>query len=281
MELMNVAASSPPAATSHGNATTQDQHHHPNSNNNSTRSRPLPLPLTPSAIQMRSSTSSLDAAMGGSAAAAPRCLSKQVVQQQYSSNKMLQDQSYDPQSAAAAAAACHQVDSKKFSNTSSVSRSFPTEEELSESNVELKSCMEKLEVFVDLPHKLVIHMTCRPQLKFQSNMLQGMESLQLEVLQCNISRVAFGHVICIISAKVCTMHGPKLFFFFFTFCFSGVSSPSFMHVAFAQKDFVISCLLEELSNGILINYVLFKLLQTLAAVANAGQFQTALYYFGL
>ncbi|CAK9870204.1 unnamed protein product [Sphagnum jensenii] len=122
-----------------------------------------------------------------------------VVQQQYSSNKLLQDQSYDPQ--AAAAAACHQVDSKKFSNTTSVSRSFPTEEELSESNIELKSCVEKLEVFVDLPHKLVIHMMCRPQPKFQSNMLQGMESLQLEVLQSNISRVAFGHVICIISAK--------------------------------------------------------------------------------
>ncbi|CAM6019519.1 unnamed protein product [Sphagnum balticum] len=93
------------------------------------------------------------------------------------------------------------VDSKKFSNTTSVSRSFPTEEELSESNIELKSCVEKLEVFLDLPHKLVIHMMCRPQPKFQSNMLQGMESLQLEVLQCNISRVAFGHVICIISAK--------------------------------------------------------------------------------
>jgi hypothetical protein len=43
-----------------------------------------------------------------------------------------------------------------------------------------------------------------------------------------------------------------------------------MHVALAQKDFVISCLLEELSNSSLINYVLFKLLQTLAAVANAG-----------
>jgi hypothetical protein len=54
-----------------------------------------------------------------------------------------------------------------------------------------------------------------------------------------------------------------------------------MHVAVAQKDFVISCLLEELSNSSLINYVLFKLLQTLAAVANAGQFQTALYCFGL
>jgi hypothetical protein len=213
MELMNVAASSPPAATSHGNATTQDQHHHPNSNNHSTRSRPRPPPPSPSAIQMRSSTSSLDAAIGGSSAAAPRCLLKQVVQQQYSSKKLLHDQSYDPQ--AAAAAACHQVDSKKFSNTTTVSRSFPTEEELSESNVELKSCVEKLEVFMDLPHKLVIHMTCRPQPKFQSNMLQGMESLQLEVLQCNISRVAFGHVICIISAKVCTMHGPELFFVFF------------------------------------------------------------------
>ncbi len=270
-----MAASSPPAATSHGNATTQDQQHHPNSNNNSTRSRPLLLQPSPSAIQMRSSTS-LDAAIGGSAAAALPCLSKQVVQQQYSSNKMLQYQSYDPQ------AACHQVDSKKFSNTTSVSRSFPTEEELSESNVELKSCVEKLEVFVDLPHKLVIHMMCRPQPKFQSNMLQGMESLQLEVLQCNISRVAFGHVICIILAKVCTMHGPKLFFcFFFAFCFSGISSSSFMHVAVAQKDFVISCLLEELSNSSLINYVLFKQLQTLAAVANAGQFQTALYCFRL
>jgi hypothetical protein len=155
------------------------------------------------------------------------------VQQQYSSNKMLQEQSYDPQ--AVAAAACHQVDSNKFSNRTSVSRSFPTEEELSDSNVELRSCVEKLEVFLDLPHKLVIHMTCRPQPKFQSNMLQGMESLQLEVLQCNISRVAFGHVICIISAKVCTMHGPKLFFIY----------PRFVSLEFHLQVSCLLCLLRK------------------------------------
>jgi hypothetical protein len=44
-------------------------------------------------------------------------------------------------------------------------------------------------------------MICRPQERFQSNVLQGIESLNLEVLQCNISSVV-ARVICIISAKV-------------------------------------------------------------------------------
>lgn len=74
-------------------------------------------------------------------------------------------------------------------------------EELSAIHVLLRSCLEKMEVHADLPHQVVIEMVCKPQPRLQSNILLCLENLNLDVMQCSITKIAH-RLICVITAKV-------------------------------------------------------------------------------
>lgn len=64
----------------------------------------------------------------------------------------------------------------------------------------LRSCLEKMEVHADLPHQVVIEMICKQQPRLQSNILLCMESLNLDVMQCSITKIAH-RLIYVIVAK--------------------------------------------------------------------------------
>jgi hypothetical protein len=75
-----------------------------------------------------------------------------------------------------------------------------SEEELKGIHDLLRSCLEKLEVHADLPHQVVIEMVCKLQPRLQSNVLLCMENLNLEVMQCSITKIAH-RLIYVIIAK--------------------------------------------------------------------------------
>ncbi|KAG0562011.1 hypothetical protein KC19_9G110300 [Ceratodon purpureus] len=75
-----------------------------------------------------------------------------------------------------------------------------SEAELSAIHDVLRSCLEKMEVHADLPHQVVIEMVCKPQPRLQSNILLCLENLDLDVMQCSITKIAH-RLICVITAK--------------------------------------------------------------------------------
>lgn len=64
----------------------------------------------------------------------------------------------------------------------------------------LRNSLEKMEVHADLPHQVVIEMICKLQPRLQSNVLLCMENLNLEVMQCSITKIAH-RLIYVIIAK--------------------------------------------------------------------------------
>ena len=65
----------------------------------------------------------------------------------------------------------------------------------------LSGRIEKIEVHMDLPHQIVIEMTCRPHRHIQSQIMAALERLGLEVSRCSISKL-HNRLICIIVVKV-------------------------------------------------------------------------------
>jgi hypothetical protein len=76
-----------------------------------------------------------------------------------------------------------------------------TKEDLNEIHALLRSCLEKIDIHVDLPHQVLIELVCRPQRHFQSLIFQCLESLRLDVSQCSITKAAH-RVVCVVSAQV-------------------------------------------------------------------------------
>lgn len=74
-------------------------------------------------------------------------------------------------------------------------------EEMSKIRAMLRSSLESMQVHTDMPNQVVINMVCRPQPRLQSNILQCLESLSLDVIQCSITKISH-RLICIITAKV-------------------------------------------------------------------------------
>ncbi len=66
-----------------------------------------------------------------------------------------------------------------------------------------RSCADKLDVFMDLPEQVVIEMVCQPHPHIQSQILQAVESLGLDVCQCSLNKVVL-RVVYVIVAKVLT-----------------------------------------------------------------------------
>lgn len=75
-----------------------------------------------------------------------------------------------------------------------------SEDELNSVHALLRSCLEKMEVHADLPNQVVIEMVCKPQPRLQSNILLCLESFNLDVMQCSITKIAH-RLICVITAK--------------------------------------------------------------------------------
>ncbi|CAK9861032.1 unnamed protein product [Sphagnum jensenii] len=63
-----------------------------------------------------------------------------------------------------------------------------------------RSCADKLDVFMDLPEQVVIEMVCQPHPHIQSQILQAVESLGLDVCQCSLNKVVL-RVVYVIVAK--------------------------------------------------------------------------------
>jgi hypothetical protein len=63
-----------------------------------------------------------------------------------------------------------------------------------------RSCADKLDVFMDLPEQVVIEMVCQPRPHIQSQILQAVESLGLDVCQCSLNKVVL-RVVYVIVAK--------------------------------------------------------------------------------
>ena len=79
-----------------------------------------------------------------------------------------------------------------------------SEDEINGIHSLLRSCLEKMEVHGDLPNQVVIEMVCKPQPRLQSNILMCLENLNLDVLQCSITKIAH-RLICVIAAKVLSL----------------------------------------------------------------------------
>ncbi|XP_024393784.1 uncharacterized protein [Physcomitrium patens] len=73
-------------------------------------------------------------------------------------------------------------------------------QELSRIHTLLRSSLEKMEVHADLPNQVVIEMVFHPQPRLQSNILQCLESLNLDVMQCSITKIAH-RLICVVTAQ--------------------------------------------------------------------------------
>lgn len=67
--------------------------------------------------------------------------------------------------------------------------------------------IEKVEVHVDLPQEIVIEMTCRSHGHIQSQILQTLERLRMDVLRCSISKL-HGRIMCVVVVKV--VYDPTL-----------------------------------------------------------------------
>lgn len=79
-------------------------------------------------------------------------------------------------------------------------RSTLPQEELSKIHSLLRNCLEKIEVHADLPHQVVIELVCRHQPRLQSNILQYLEHMNLDITHCCITKVAH-RLVCVITAK--------------------------------------------------------------------------------
>jgi hypothetical protein len=98
---------------------------------------------------------------------------------------------------------CH---GSPFQEKGAVSRRpHMSEDELNSIHALLRSCLEKMEVHADLPNQVVIEMVCKPQPRLQSNILLCLESFNLDVMQCSITKIAH-RLICVITAKVPTLN---------------------------------------------------------------------------
>ncbi|KAG0558118.1 hypothetical protein KC19_10G005900 [Ceratodon purpureus] len=75
--------------------------------------------------------------------------------------------------------------------------------------------IEKVEVHLDLPHEIVIEMTCRSHGKIQSQILIALERLRMDLLRCSISNL-HGRIMCVVVVKV-------LLPYFTSFQFSGAT----------------------------------------------------------
>lgn len=84
-------------------------------------------------------------------------------------------------------------------------RSTLPQEELSKIHSLLRNCLEKIEVHADLPHQVVIELVCRHQPRLQSNILQYLEHMNLDITHCCITKVAH-RLVCVITAKVQFKH---------------------------------------------------------------------------
>jgi len=83
--------------------------------------------------------------------------------------------------------------------------SYIPEKQQSNSNVAAtrknsRSCADKVDVFMDLPEQVVIEMVCQPRPHIQSQILQAVESLGLDVCQCSLNKVVL-RVVYVIVAK--------------------------------------------------------------------------------
>lgn len=73
-------------------------------------------------------------------------------------------------------------------------------EEMSRIRAALRTSLESIQVHTDMPNQIVINMVCRPQPRLQSNVLVCLESLDLDVMQCSITKVS-QRLICVITAR--------------------------------------------------------------------------------
>ena len=103
--------------------------------------------------------------------------------------------------AEAGAAAAAQKLSRRDEDCKTQIKVGATKEDLNEIHALLRSCLEKIDIHVDLPHQVLIELVCRPQRHFQSLIFQCLESLRLDVSQCSITKAAH-RVVCVVSAQV-------------------------------------------------------------------------------
>jgi hypothetical protein len=75
------------------------------------------------------------------------------------------------------------------------------ESQLSESTAVKNSCVKDCFVHTDLLNEIMIEMMCKPRPNFRSTLLQAVESQNLELIRCTITKTPIG-MICIIVAKV-------------------------------------------------------------------------------
>lgn len=105
------------------------------------------------------------------------------------------------EAAAEAGAAAAQKLSRRDEDCNTQIKVGPPKEDLNEIYALLRSCLEKIDIHVDLPHQVLIELVCRPQHHFQSLIFQCLESLRLDVSQCSITKAA-QRVVCVVSAQV-------------------------------------------------------------------------------
>ena len=67
--------------------------------------------------------------------------------------------------------------------------------------LDLKKCVRALKVYPN-GRMIAIEMTCQPDPRFQSTLFRTLESLQLEVSNCSISRT-LDTLVCNVTVKVC------------------------------------------------------------------------------
>ena len=66
-----------------------------------------------------------------------------------------------------------------------------------------RSSVEKIEVHLDLPHQIVVEMTCLPHRHIQSQIMAALERLRMDVARCSISNL-YNRLICVVVVKVNT-----------------------------------------------------------------------------
>jgi hypothetical protein len=64
-----------------------------------------------------------------------------------------------------------------------------------------RSSVEKIEVHLDLPHQIVVEMTCLPHRHIQSQIMAALERLRMDVARCSISNL-HNRLICVVVVKV-------------------------------------------------------------------------------
>ncbi|KAG0609723.1 hypothetical protein M758_7G009000 [Ceratodon purpureus] len=69
--------------------------------------------------------------------------------------------------------------------------------------------IETIEVHLDLPHQIVIEMTCRPHRHIQSQIMVALERLGMDVSRCSISKL-HNRLICVLVVKPREMTEPLI-----------------------------------------------------------------------